>query len=113
MTNPQIAQVELTIEEAKEHIQKMNALIKLSNNANYKKIFLEGFFEDYAIQQVMLKSDPSQQRAEDQETIINNINSIGSLRIHLHGIMQQGRVAEAALAEYETTREELLEEDAA
>ena len=112
-TAQQIQQVELSIDEAKEHIQKMNALIRLSNSKDYQQVFLQGFFKDYAIQQVMLKSDPSQQNDADQKVIIENINSIGSLRVHLHGIMAQGRAAEGALHDHEETREELLEEDAA
>jgi len=112
-TDSQIAQVELSIDEAKKQINKMNALIKLSNNKEYKEIFLDGFFQQYAIQQVMLKSDPSQQSADNQKAIIDNINSIGSVRVHLHGIIAQGRAAEAALADHEEAREELQEEDAA
>jgi len=110
-TQSQIHQVELTIDEAKKHINKMNSLIKLSNNKEYKEIFLEGFFKDYAIQQVMLKSDPTQQSADCQKAIIDNINSIGSLRVHLHGIMTQGRQMEDALVDHEVTREELQAED--
>ena len=91
----------------------MNSLIKLSNNKEYKEIFLEGFFKEYAIQQVMLKSDPSQQSEANQKAVIDNINSIGSLRIHLHGIMTQGRQMEDALIGHEETREELQAEDAA
>ena len=107
----QIQQVELTIEEAKKHINRMNALIKLSNNKEYKEIFLEGFFKDYAIQQVMLKGDPSQQGPDDQAAIIRNIDSIAAVRFHLHAIMAQGRQMEGALVDHEETLGELREED--
>jgi len=109
----QIQQVELSIDEAKKHIHRMNSLIKLSHNKEYEEIFLHGFFEEYAIQQVMLKGDPSQQSPDDQATIIRNIDSIAAVRFHLHAIIAQGRAAESALADHEEARDELLAEDVA
>jgi len=112
-TAQQIEQVELTIEDAKKHIHKMEALIRLSHNKDYEEIFLNGFFKDYAIQQVMLKGEPSQQGPDDQAAIIRNIDSIAAVRVHLHAIMAQGRQMEDALTDHEQTRDELHEEDAA
>jgi len=109
----QIHQVEITIEEAKKHINKMNALIRLSRNKDYKEIFLDGFFGQHAVQQVLLKADPGQQSAELQANIIREIDAIGTLRMHLRSIVTLGRQHEDALAEHEQTKEELHQEDAA
>lgn len=112
-TEQQIHQVELTIEEAKKQINKMNALIRLTNNKDYKEIFMEGFFKEYAVNQVMLRADPSQQSDADQETLLKNIDSISRLWMHLNSVITMGRRAEEAMEDYENTRQELLEEDAA
>ena len=109
----QIHQVEITIEEAKKQVNKMNALIRLSRNKDYKEVFLDGYFTQHAIQQVLLKADPGHQSSEQQAEIVKEIDAIGSLRMHLHAIVAQGRQMEGSLAEHEQTKEELLTEDAA
>ena len=108
----EIRQVELTIEAAKQQINRMNSLIKLSHNPEYKEIFLEGYFKDFAVAQVLMKADPSQQSEHIQASIVKTIDGIGSLRLHLQSIIAEGRQAEDALVEYELTKEELHEEDA-
>ena len=109
----QIHQVEISIEEAKKQINKMNALIRLSRNKDYKEIFLDGFFTQHAIQQVLLKADPGHQSPEQQADILREIDAIGSLRMHLHAVIAQGRQMEGSLPEHEQAKEELLAEDAA
>ena len=109
----QVHQVELSIQEAKKQIDRKNALVRLSNNKEYKEIFLDGYFKEFAIQQVMLKSEPAQQDAKNQEIIVKNIDGIGALRTHLQSIMALGYRSEEALRDDEITREELLAEEAA
>jgi len=112
-TQAQIHQVDLSIEEANKNIRRMNALIKLSNNKEYKEIFLDGYFNAFAIKQVLLRADPTQQSEADQLQIMKNIDAIGALRIHLQSVITLGRQSEAAIQDDERTREELLLEEAA
>lgn len=110
----ELQQVELSIAEAKRNINKMNALIRLSNNKDYALVFLDGFFREFAIDQVMMKAAEGQQREQDQKDILRNIDAIGTLRLFMHNIIATGRASESAIAEDEQTREELhLEEGAA
>ena len=103
--------LELTIEHAQEIIARKAAVIALTKSNDYKLIFSEGYFKDFAVNQVLLKADASQQTPEDQETISKNIDAIGTLYMYLHNIISMGKEAEKSLEEANVTREEIMNEE--
>lgn len=111
MSESQIEEIEISIEQAKSTISTMESLLKLTKNRDFKKVVLEGYFEKEASRLVLLKADPSLQKDEDQNQIMNQINAIGYVRQYFNTIMQLGRMAERSLEADENTREELLGEN--
>lgn len=104
----QIEQVELSIEHAKLSIDNKIALQRLTNNKDFEKIILEGYFKDEASRLVLLKADPSMDNF--QALIDKQIIAVGQFRQYLATIMVLGTQAEKAIADDEETREELLAE---
>ncbi len=105
-----LEQIEISLRHAKKQVSKRDALASLSANAAFKEIVQEGYFVEEASRLVLLKADPSMQDAESQLQLDKSIMGIGFFRLHLHTIMRMGDMAEKAIADDETTREEILEE---
>ena len=109
-SSEQIQEIEVSIQESKKFVDKMESLIKLSTNKDFIKVVEEGYFQEEASRLVLLKADPSMQKAEDQAGIMNGINAIGHFRQYLHTVIQLGRMMEKSIKDSEDTREEILAE---
>ena len=108
--NEQIEQIELSITAAKEKVAKMEALLRLIDNKDFKDIIDDGYFRDEAARVVILKADPEMQEAKYQDQLDKSIVAIGQLRQYFRSIMQMGRMAERSIRDDEETRQELLAE---
>jgi len=111
MTDQNIETIEISIKQGKETVDKMNSLLKLTKNKDFKKVIDDGYFVEEASRLVLLKADPSLQSTEDQRQIDNSILAIGYFRQYLATIFQLGRMAEKSLKEDEEVREELMSEE--
>ena len=105
-----LQRIELSIEEAKKHIEKMNKLIRLSQNADFNELINKEYFETEASRLVLIKADPSMSDESAQKEIEHRMIGVGQFRQYLQFIMQMGRNAERALKADEETRAELLQE---
>jgi len=56
MVDQQIEQIELSIEAAKANVEKMEALLRLIDNKDFKKIIDDGYFKDEAVLPSFLRS---------------------------------------------------------
>lgn len=100
--------LELSIEQAKKHIDLMKALGRLRENKDFQQIIEEGYFEKEASRLVLLRASP--QAEGMREGIDEAIVGVGQLRQYLSRIFQFGRHAEKALIDAETERELILNE---
>lgn len=110
MENQSLETIELSIKHAKQNVELMRSLDKLTKNKDFKAIFLEGYFEKEPARLCMLKSNPEMQSEDDQLAIVKQIDAIGALRQYFIAINQIGRMSEKAISEDEQTREEILSE---
>lgn len=110
MIDQQIEEIEVSIQAAKEQVAKMEALLRLTENRDFKAIIDDGYFVQEASRVVILKADPEMQDEKYQKQLNNSITAIGSLRQYFRGIIQLGRMAQRSIADDELTREELLAE---
>jgi hypothetical protein len=108
--NDQIEEVELSIKQAHELIDKANTLKRLINNPDFISIVTEGYFEKEPSRLVLLKADPNMQGDKEQKMLDKSIDAIGYLRQYFVAIMQTGRMAEASLEENKNTLSELFAE---
>jgi len=106
----QIQQVELSIEQAQNLIDRMQAMNRLRVNADFHKVIEEGFFEHEASRAVLLRADPTQQTPEKQKYIDNVITSIGGLYQYFITVIRTGNMALKSIEEDKEAREELLRE---
>jgi len=105
-----LEQIELSIDAANKNIDMYRTMERLHNNADFKKLIVEGFFKEEASRVVALKADPNIQGENEQKQIDNIIISIGGLRQYFNTIYQLGKMSERAVKEDAQTREEILQE---
>ena len=106
----QIEELEISIDQAKEIIDKADTLIRLSKTADFRSVITDGYFIDEASRVVLSKSQPGMESADIQKDMDNAIIAIGYLKRHFNGIIVMGNMARKTLQESEETREEILKE---
>ena len=106
----ELAQVELSIEQANANIERLKAFERLQDNKDFKKIITDGYFKEEASRLALLRADSNMQADKDQEQMLKMIDSIGYLRQYFNMIYQFGYMAESALEQHKMTREEILSE---
>ena len=110
MSNTDLKNIELSISSAQKQVDMGNALERLYNNRDFKKIITEGLFEQEAIRLVHLKADPNMQSAVSQQSILTQMDSIGSFKQYLQVISFKASMADKAIQSDEAMRDELIAE---
>ena len=104
-------QIQISIEQAKALVATGEAILRLSQNADFKAVIEEAYLRDEALRLVHLKADPSQADDRAQTIIDRDIHAIGSLGAFLDNIMRHARVMQGSLEQYEAERARAEEEE--
>ncbi|WP_027854448.1 hypothetical protein [Marinobacterium litorale] len=107
-----IETIELNIKEAERMADLARSVKRLRSNRDFKKIIMEGYFENEPVRLVMLKSDPQFQSEERQQALLKEMDGIGSLRNYLQTILTMGNMAEKEIADSEQELELMRAEEA-
>ncbi len=107
MSEAQIVQVELEIEQAQEALELGKALDRLQNNNDFNKLINEQFLREEAIRLVGLKADPAMQSPEAKEAINNQQLAISGLLAYFRKVFAMADQAERAIDSAEEALEEL------
>lgn len=108
--NTDIENVELSIAEARKHIEQMEALDRLRTNADFKLIFEQGYLKDEATRLVLARAEPIMQTQEHQDQLNKLIDGVGYFRQYLNKIYQFGRQSQQAIKADQETLTELMNE---
>jgi hypothetical protein len=106
----ELQEVEITIQDCKEAIERKAALDRLRMNKDWKEIVEEGFLKDEAQRVVWALAEPALQEEKDQKMLLSIVNSVGYFRQYLNKVYQMSNQAEKDLAAHEETRIELMSE---
>lgn len=104
----EIEQVELSIEEARKHVDRRNQLDKLFSNREFKKVILDGLFDDEVKRLTGLVGDTSMKPHRDE--IVLELQAISKLRAYFQRVKQIGDMAEQSIVEDQETLAELRAE---
>jgi chaperonin cofactor prefoldin len=109
----QIESIELSMEQAKKLVVNAQTAERLSQNPDFKKLVMEGYFVEEAARLALLLTDPTTVTTPHRkEMVMNALIGVGGLKQHLSAVIQMGRQAENDLVEMGETIEELRQEDA-
>jgi len=106
-----VEEIEISIDDAKNKIARMDSLKRLSKDQDWISIIEDGLFLHEASNLVLLKAAPGFQGEEEQSRINNQITTIGGVRQYFSSIMQMGIQAQKSLVEHEEMRTEMLAEE--
>ena len=102
--------IELTIEDAKQHVERHNALERLYDHPDFKLLISSGLFETEAIRLVRATGFPANRNQASQELLAHRINMISELQMYFQQIVNEGTSANAALNDHYLTKEEIIKE---
>ena len=105
-----LKQVENSIKQATGHLEFGIAIERLRTNRDFKKVIVEGYFEQEAIRLVHLKADPNMQSAAHQEAILKQMDSIGALNQYFQTKSHLAAMASKSIDSDEELLDELLNE---
>lgn len=103
-------EIEISIENAREAVERKKSVEALFKNKHFKEIFEEGYFKDEAARLVSLLTDPEFNSDEEQKKILNDMIGISATRQFLLNIYAMGRQMENAIKRSEEQLEEMREE---
>lgn len=110
MSEQQIAEIEVSMEEAKEAVELGKALDRLNNHPDFKLIIRDGYLRDEAVRLVHLKSDPNMQGENQQRHVDRDIMGIGALLNYFRKIQHISMQANSLVEQCEQAIEELRNE---
>ena len=112
MSTTELQQLESNIKLAQKIVDMGDALDRLRNNRDFKKVIGDGYFEQEAIRLVHLMSDSNMQSPETQQSIHKQMIAVGVFREFLETLNVRANMARRAVEADEATRDEILAEDA-
>lgn len=104
----ELEELDKCIEQASVPVKLGDALKRLLNSKDFKQVVLEGYFKEEAIRLVHLKSASTMQSKENQDSIISQINAIGSFRQYLDMVQYKADLAAKSIESAEEAKEEYL-----
>ena len=110
MSSEQLQAIENNIKQSQKIADLGASLERLRSNRDFKRVILEGYFEEEAIRLVHLKADANMQTPESQQAITQQMDSIGSLSQYFRTLDLRASMAGKAIASDEAMRDELLAE---
>ena len=111
MSNQQVEQLEVEIDQARSIIALSDDINKLYSYKPFKNVILDQYFREEAVRLVALKGDREFQTPERQEAVLRQMDGIAALNAFLHRIMMAAQNARDSLDEMQNAQAEALEED--
>jgi len=99
ITSDQAREIEVSIEDAKKIVQRMEALARLEKNRDFKKIFLDGYFKEEPARLAGLSGSPELLESDNisMDELWSMTRAIGHLRNYLINVHRMGRAMEAQM----------------
>lgn len=110
MSQYELEEIEISIDQAKEKIAMAEALTRLRKNPDFIKVIVKTYMKRNAIWLVEAKADPEKQDERNQAFFDKQINAIGQLSQYFQFIAAEGYAAAAQIEADEKEREVILRE---
>ena len=110
MSSTELQQLERNIKYAQKTVDLGDALDRLRNNKDFKKVIGEAYFNEESIRLVHLMSDSNMQSPEIQQSIHKQMIAIGVFHDFLNTLATRANMARRSVEADEATRDEILAE---
>ena len=99
-------QLNIQLKAAEKAVELGKALGRLAQNPDFKAVFTEHYFKDYAHDQVTCLTKPGMTTRKMRKTITESLVGISSLKSYLSFIAVAAENMERSLAEYHADTED-------
>ena len=106
----ELQQLDANIKHAQKTVDLGDALERLRNNRDFKKVIAEGYFEQEAIRLVHLMSDSNMQSPDSQDSIHKQMIAVGGFRDYLDTLAIRADMSRRSVEADESMRDEILAE---
>jgi len=103
-------EIEISIEAAKEAVERKNQIEELIRDKRFRNIFTIGYLEKEPARLASLLADPEWQAEDKQQSLIEDLRAISSFRQYILGIKGMGMQMERQIASSEAQLEEMRTE---
>jgi len=104
-------EIEVSIEQAKELVERKQKMDKLIATPEFHDIFTIGYMEKESTRLVSLLADEEWQDESKQQSLLDDMRAISSLRQYIVNIRALGKQMERQIAASQQTLEELRNEE--
>jgi len=111
MSDIQVEQIDVAIEDMQKAVVRKDNLIKLQTCKEFLDVIDVGYFEEESAKLVLALAHPAYSGQEQQSRLNKLINGVGCLSQYFGAIMSVGTDAEKAIKEHEELRAEILSEE--
>ena len=110
MSNQQVEQLEVEIDQARSIIALSDDINKLYSNKQFKNVILDQYFREESIRLVALKGDREFQTPERQASVLRQMDGIAGLNAFMHRIMVAADHARDSMAAMQEAQADALKE---
>ena len=103
-------EIEISIEQAREMVDKKDKMDRLISNPDFNDLFTVGYMENESTRLVSLLADEEWQSEQKQQSLLDDMRAISGLRQYIMNIRALGRQMERQISASQATLEELREE---
>lgn len=101
MSQSDIEEIEVTIDEAKKIAKRAERVRRLEKNADFRALVLEGYFTEEAARLAHLVTDPQVIQGGHLEFVQNDLKGIGAFKRYLTATLQLGDIAAQTISDAE------------
>lgn len=106
-----IKEIEITIEDCKEVVNRGAALERLLDNPDFNSLIMKGYMERESHRLTLLLADPACETPQARDNIVRDLSAIAQLNAFFRTIRTAAEVAGRSLKEHEELLQARLVED--
>jgi uncharacterized protein (UPF0147 family) len=110
MSQNEIEQIELSINEARKMVERGRMAEELSMNSAFKKLVLDGYFVEEAARLVHLSSDPNLPE-NIRNVVTRDMAGPGAFKRYLSALVQMGHMAAQEISDAQHTLDEIRQDE--
>lgn len=106
-----IKQIEVTIEQCKEVVERGKSLERLLNHPDFNTLIMKDYMERESHRLTLLLADPSCETVQGRDNIMRDLSAIAQLNAYFRTVRTAADVADRSLKEHQELLQEELRAD--
>ena len=104
-------EVQVTIEQCNEIIERSDQLERLLNNPDFNSLIMTGYMERESHRLTLMLADPSCESPQGQANVVRDLSAIAQLNAYFRTVRTAGEIAARTKKDHEEELEARLREE--